>query len=291
MSHPMSRRLLPILLAASCLAEPPRPADLGDTWNLSGKVRHHLGRGQDGFSIDSSAARLEFLTQLTHLDGWHLSLSGAAGAEGHDLKPGTIAGLPKLESVRELDVGLVLSKPAGAQGGPSRFYALELGTRTADAAGLEEGIAVSFAGGSSWKIDETFTLGYMILAESREADDDLFLIVPTFRWAFAQDWSLATGRKALVLANQLAKDESVSLTVGYEGEETRLEDLAGQEARLLDQRLYADLGYSWKSGGWDLRATLGCEIDGEMEFQVGGGVTKVDPGQGLRLGIVGKIRL
>jgi hypothetical protein len=287
----MSRRLLPILLAASCLAEPPRPADLGDTWNLSGKVRHDIGGGQDGFAIDSSAVRLEFVTQLTQLDGWRLSLSGAAGAEGHDIEPGAVAGLPKLESVRELDLGLVLSKPAGAQGGPSRFYALELGTRTADAAGLEEGVSASFAGGSSWKINETFTLGYMILAENREADDDLFLVVPTFRWAFAQDWTLATGRKSLVLSNQLAKDESASLTLGYEGEETRLEDLAGQEARVLDQRLYADLGYAWKTGGWELRATLGCEIDGEMEFQVGGGVTKVDPGQGLRLGIVGRIKL
>lgn len=289
----MPRRLLPILLAASCLAEPPRPADLGDTVTLSARVRHDVGGGQDGFAIDSSAVRLEFLTQLTHLDGWHLSLSGAVGAEGHDIdKGGFVAPLPTFESVRELDVGLVLSKPAGPQGGPSRFYALELGTRTADAAGIEEGIAVSFAGGSTWKVDPTLSLGYLILAESREADDDLFLIVPTFRWAFAQDWSLATGRKSLVLSHQWAKDETVSLTVGYDGEETRLEDdPAGKEARVLDQRLYADLGYAWKSGAWDLRATLGMEIDSELEYQVGGTVTTVDPGQGLRLGLVGKIKL
>ncbi len=287
----MPRRLLPVLLAASCLAEPPRPVDLGDTVTLSARVRHDVGGGQDGYSIDSSAVRLEFLTQLTHLDGWHLSLSGAVGAEGHDIKAGTIAGLPTFESVRELDIGLVLSKPAGAEGGPSQFYALELGTRTADAAGIEEGIAVSFAGGSSWKIDETFNLGYLILVESREADDDLFLIVPTFRWAFAPEWSLATGRKSLILSNQWSKDETVSLTVGYDGEETRLEDLGGQEARVLDQRLYADLGYAWKSGGWDLRATLGLEIDSELEYQVGPNVITVDPGQGVRLGLVGRIKL
>lgn len=287
----MPRRLLPVLLAASCLADPPRPADLGDTWSLAAKVRHDAGGGQDGYSIDSSAVRLEFLTQLTHLGDWHLSLSGAAAAEGHDIEVGAIAGLPTLESVRELDLGLVLSKPPGTQGGPSRFYALELGSRTADGAGPEEGITVSFAGGSSWKVGETLNLGYLILAESREADDDLFLIVPTFRWAFAKDWSLATGRKALVLANQWDKDESVSLTIGYEGEETRLEDLGNQEARVLDQRLYADLGYAWKNGGWDLRATLGWEIDSELEYQVGGTLTKVDPGQGVRLGLVGKIKL
>jgi len=287
----MPRRLLPLLLAASCLAEPPRPADLGDTVTLSARVRHDIGGGQDGFAIDSSAVRLEFLTQLTHLDGWHLSLSAAVGAEGNDIHAGTIVGLPTFESVRELDVGLVLSKPAGPQGGPSRFYALELGTRTADGAGIEEGIAVSFAGGSSWKVDDSLSLGFLILVESREADDDLFLIVPTFRWAFSQDWSLATGRKSLVLSRQWAKDETVSLTVGYDGEETRLEDLGGQEARVLDQRLYADLGYAWKSGGWDLRATLGMEIESELEYQVGGAVTTVDPGQGLRLGLVGKIKL
>jgi len=287
----MPRRLLPVLLAASCLADPPRPADLGDTWSLAAKVRHDAGGGQGGYSIDSSSVRLEFLTQLTHLGDWHLSLSGAAAAEGHDIDDGAITGLPKLESVREIDLGFVLSRPPGPQGGPSRFYALELGTRTADGAGPEEGITVSFAGGSSWKVGETLNLGYLILAESREADDDLLIVVPTFRWAFAKDWSLATGRKALVLANQWDKERTLSLTVGYEGEETRLEDSGGAEARVLDQRLHADLGYAWKTGGWDLRATVGLEIDSELEYQVGGTTTKVDPGQGVRLGLVGRIRL
>ena len=284
------RRLLPLLLAAPLLAEPPRPADLGDTWVLSARARHDAGGGQDGLSLDSSAVRVEVLTRLTQLGEWQLSLSGAVGAEGHDLQPGAVAGLPRLESVREIDLGLVLSHRPPQAGGPARFYALEVGSRTADKAGLEEGLAVSFVGGSSWKISETLTLGYLILAESRETESDLFLVVPTFRWGFAPEWSLSTGRKSLVLARQFAASGEAFVTVGYDGEETRLEDLAGQEARLLDQRLYADLGYAWVAGAWSLRATLGWELDSELRFQVGATETEVDPGRGARAGIVGRVR-
>jgi len=285
------RRLLPLLLATALLAEPPRPADLGDTWNFSARARHDVGGGRDGVALDSSMVRVEVLTQLSQIGEWQLSLSGAAGAEGHDLNPGSLAGLPRLESVRELDLGLVLSHRPPQSGGPSRFYALELGSRTADSAHPEEGLAVSFVGGSSWKVSENLTLGYLILAESRETESDLFLVVPTFRWTFAPEWSLATGRKSLVLARRLEPSGEAFLTVGYDGEETRLEDLAGQETRLLDQRLYADLGYAWTAGAWNIRASLGCELDSELTFQAGGVETKVDPGRGARLGLVGRIRL
>ncbi len=284
------RRLLPLLLVAPLLAEPPRPADLGNTWVFSARVRRDVGGGQDGLSLDSSGVRVEVLTQLTQLRDWQLSLSGAVGAEGHNLLPGTLVGLPRLESVRELDLGLVLSHRPPQAGGPSRFYALEMSSRTADAAGPEEGIAVSFVGGSSWKMSETFTLGYLFLIESREMESDLFLVVPTFRWAFAPEWSLSTGRKSLVLARQLESTGEVFATVGYDGEETRLENLAGQETRLLDQRLYADLGYAWVSGSWSLRATLGWELDSQMRFQVGVTETEVDPGRGARAGLVGRVR-
>jgi len=284
------RRLLPLFLAAQLLAEPPRPADLGDTWVLSARARRDVGGGQDGLSLNSSAVRIEVVTQLTQLRDWQLSLSGAVGAEGHNLRPGTVVGLPRLESVRELDLGLVLSRRPPQAGGPARFYALEISSRTADAAGPEESVAISFAGGSSWKISETFTLGYLILAETREMESDLFLVVPTFRWAFAPEWTLSTGRKSLVLARQFASSGEAFVTVGYDGEETRLEDLAGKEARLLDQRLYADLGYGWVAGSWNLRATLGWELDSQMRFQVGATETEIDPGRGARAGLVGRIR-
>lgn len=285
------RRLLPVLLAAAALAEPPRPADLGDTWTLSGRVRHDAGGGQGGLSLDSSGVRLEVLTRLTQVRDWDLSLSAAAAAEAHDLQPGAVAGLPRLESVRELDLGLVLSHRAPGPGGPSRFYALELGSRTADGARLEQGASVSFAGGSSWRLSETFSLGYLILAESRETERDLLLVVPTFRWAFSPGWSLATGRKSLVLARGAPRDGELSLTVGYDGEETRLESLGGQETRLLDRRLYADLAYGWMAGEWTVRAGLGWELDSELGFQVGAAEQTVDPGRGLRIGLVGRIRL
>jgi len=285
------RRLLPLLLASSALADPPRPADLGDTWTLTARGRFDAGDGANDVSLRSSGARLEVLTEMGNVGTWRVSLSAAAAGEAHQLNSGTGPALPTLDFIRELDLGLVLSRPPQAEGEPTRFYAFEVGSRTADEAGVEEGIAVSFVGGSTWKVNETLNLGYLILAEDREVESDLVMIVPTFRWAFAPDWSLATGRKALVLSNQLAKAETLSLTLGYEGEETRLQSgLAGEEIRLLDQRLYADFGYAWVQSGWNLRATLGWELDSELTFQVAGVETDVDPGQGLRVGLIGRYK-
>jgi hypothetical protein len=285
------RRLLPLLLASSALADPPRPADLGDTWTLTARGRFDAGDGANDVSLRSSGARLEVLTEMGNVGTWRVSLSAAAAGEANQLNSGTGPALPTLDFIRELDLGLVLSRPPQAEGEPTRFYAFEVGSRTADEAGVEEGIAVSFVGGSTWKVNETLNLGYLILAEDREVESDLFMIVPTFRWAFAPDWSLATGRKALVLSNQLAKAETLSLTLGYEGEETRLQSgLAGEEIRLLDQRLYADFGYAWVQSGWNLRATLGWELDSELTFQVAGVETDVDPGQGLRVGLIGRYK-
>lgn len=285
------RRLLPLLLASSALADPPRPADLGDTWTLTARGRFDAGDGANDVSLRSSGARLEVLTEMGNVGTWRVSLSAAAAGEANQLNSGTGPALPTLDFIRELDLGLVLSRPPQAEGEPTRFYAFEVGSRTADEAGVEEGIAVSFVGGSTWKVNETLNLGYLILAEDREVESDLVMIVPTFRWAFAPDWSLATGRKALVLSNQLAKAETLSLTLGYEGEETRLQSgLAGEEIRLLDQRLYADFGYAWVQSGWNLRATLGWELDSELTFQVAGVETDVDPGQGLRVGLIGRYK-
>lgn len=285
------RRLLPWLLAASVSAEPPRPADLGDTWTVSGRARHHAGGAPGGLEMDSSLVRVEVLSRLAQVGDWKLSVAAAAGAEGHDLRPGSVVGVPRLESARELDLGLVLSKPPAAQGGPARFYALEVGTRTADGAHPEAGVAVSFAGGSSWRVSETLSLGYLILAETRETESDLLLVVPTFRWVFTPGWSLATGRKSLILAQGEPRAGELSLTLGYDGEETRLENVGADEARLLDQRLYADLGYAWTAGEWSLRATLGWELDSQLRFQVGADEQVVDPGRGVRLGLVGRFRL
>lgn len=284
------RRFLPILLAASCLADPPRQGDL-ESVTLTGRVRLDRNNGADGVALRSSGVRVEGVTEMGNVGDWRLSLNASAAGESHQLASGSGPALPTYEAVRELDLGVVVSSPANPAGGPSRFFAFEVGSRTADEARLEQGVATSFVGGSTWKVDDTLSLGFLVLAEDREVEDDLFLIVPTFRWAFAQDWTLATGRKSLVLSNLWAKDETLSLTVGYEGEETRLQDVAGAEARLLDQRLFADLGYGWKARGWDIRATVGCELDAELEFQVGGVTTTADPGQGLRLGLIGKYKL
>lgn len=284
------RRLLPLVLAASALAEPPRAADL-DTVTITGRVRLDQNNGANGVALRSSGIRLEGLTEVADVGAWRVSLSASAAGESHELSSGTGPALPRFEYVREIDLGVVLTSPANPAGAPSRFLALEVGSRTADAARFEEGLTLAFVGGYTWKFDDALSLGFLVLAEDREVEDDLFIVVPTFRWIFAPDWTLATGRKALVLSNQLAKDETLSLTVGYDGEETRLEDVGGLEARLFDQRLYADLGYAWKARGWDLRATLGWELDPELEFQVGGTTTTVDPGQGIRIGLVGRYRM
>ena len=86
----------------------------------------------------------------------------------------------------------------------------------------------------------------------------MVLVVPTFRWQFAPDWSLGTGRKSLVLERKLDEAWRASLTLAYQQEEARL-------------------------------AVLGCHIlleagDGPaVIFDIGGGSTELvllEPGGG-----------
>lgn len=285
------RRLLPALLAAAALrADPPRPADFGDGWKLEADTRLSSGTGDLGRKESSSSARIEAMSHLANVGDWRLSLTGSAAAEAHDWKG---AALPApYEFVRELDLGVAAARRPGPQGGPSRFLALELGTRTADEIPVEKDLSVSFVGGSSWKMSETLDLGFLVIAETRRVENDLLVLVPTFRWSFAPDWSLATGRKALVLGHRLSPDSQATLTIGYTGEETRVEPVGGAAARVLDERLVAAVGYAWEWKGWQIGARLGWELDSELRFRVDGEPeTKVDPGQGLHLGLTARIRM
>jgi len=286
------RRLLPVFLASAAVlrADPPRPADFGDGWKLEADARLSSGAGDLGRKESSSSVRLEALSHLTNVGDWRLSLTGAVAAEAHDWKG---AALPApYEFVREFDLGIAASRRPGPGGGPARFLALELGTRTADAIPVEKDLTVSFVGGSTWKLSDTLDLGFLVIAETRRVENDLLIVVPTFRWAFAPDWSLATGRKALVLGHRLSPDSQATLSIGYTGEETRVEPVAGAAARVLDERLIASAGYAWEWQGWQINARLGWELDSELRFRVDGDPEKrIDPGQGLHLGLTARIRM
>lgn len=285
-------RLLPLFLvaAATLRADPPRPADFGDGWKVEADVRLSSGTGDSGRKESSSAVRLEALSHLTNIGDWRLSLTGGASAEAHDWK-GPALPAP-YEYVRELDIGLAAAQRPDGKGGPARFLALELGTRTADDVEFQKDLTVSFVGGSTWKMSETFDLGFLVIAETRRVENDLLIVVPTFRWAFAPDWSLATGRKALVLGHRLTPDSQATFSIGYTGEETRVQPVGGANARVLDERLVASAGYAWEWQGWQVSARLGWELDSELSFQVDGQPeAKVDPGQGLHLGLTARIRM
>lgn len=286
------RRLLPLLLAsaATLRADPPRPADFGDGWKFEADARLSSGAGDLGRKEASSGIRVEAMSHLTNVGDWRLSLTGAAAAEAHDWK-GPALPAP-YEYVREIDLGLAAAQRPDGKGGPSRFLALELGTRTADEVEFQKDLTVSFVGGSSWKVSETLDLGFLVIGETRRVEDDLLIVVPTFRWAFAPDWSLATGRKALVLGRRLSPDSQATLSIGYTGEETRVEPVGGADARVLDERLVASAGYAWEWKGWQVNARVGWELDSELRFDVGGEPAgKVDPGNGLHIGVVTRIRM
>lgn len=286
------RRLLPLLLAAAATlrADPPRPADFGDGWKLEADTRFSAGAGDLGRKESSSGVRLEGMSHLTNLGSWRLSLTGAAAAEAHDWKG---APLPApYEYVREIDLGLAAAQRPDGKGGPARFLALELGTRTADEIEFQKDLTLSFVGGSTWKVSDTLDLGFLVIAETRRVENDLLIVVPTFRWAFAPDWSLATGRKALVLARRLAPGSQATLSIGYTGEETRVEPVGGATARVLDERLVAGLGYGWEAMGWQINVRVGWELDSELRFRIEGEPeSRVDPGQGVHLGVTARFRM
>lgn len=286
------RRLLPLLLAsaATLRADPPRPADFGDGWKVEADARLSAGSGDLGRKEASSGVRLEAMSHLTNLGDWRLSLTGSAAAESHDWK-GPALPAP-YEYVREIDLGLAAAQRPDGKGGPSRFLALELGTRTADEVEFQKDLTVSFVGGSSWKISETLDLGFLVIAETRRVEDDLLIAVPTFRWAFAPDWSLATGRKALVLGHRPTPDSQATLSIGYTGEETRVEPVGGADARVLDERLIASVGYAWEWQGWQVNARVGWELDSELRFEIGDVPSgNIDPGSGLHLGLSARFRM
>lgn len=285
------RRLLPLLLAAVTLrADPPRPADFGDGIRVELDTRFSFGQGDGGRKETNSGVRAEGMSHLTNLGDWRLSLTGSVAAESHDWRG---APLPApYEFVREIDLGVAAAQRPDGKGGPSRFLALELGTRTADEVGFERDLTVSFVGGSSWKMSDTLDLGFLVIAETRRVEDDLIIAVPTFRWQFAKDWSLSTGRKALVLGHRLSPASQATLALGYTGEETRVESVGGAEARVLDERLVATAGLAWEWEGWQISARLGWELDSELRFEVGGAPAgKIDPGPGMHLGLAARLRM
>lgn len=280
-----------LLVAATFLqAEPPRPPDVFNGWKLEAFTRTPLVDGDAGRSERASGVRLEGMSYLGRLGDWQATLSGSALAVGHRWKGPALPAL--YESVREVDLGVAFVRRAGAVGDASHFAALELGSRTADSVALEKGLEVSAVWNSSWAFSPELDLGFAIIAETRAVDHDLILAVPTFRWRFSPGWSLATGRKALMLGRSLAEGAEATLSVGYSGEETRVEAVAQHAAHVLDERLYLSAGLSWRTGQWQLRGLLGYELDSKLTFDVDGSPEQhIDPGRGLWLGLSARLPL
>lgn len=280
-----------LLVAASLLrAEPPRAPDVRDGWKLDALTRIPLADGDAGRSERASGVRLEGMSYLGALGDWRATLSGSALAVAHRWK-GPALPTP-YESVREVDLGVALVRRAGPAGGASHFAALELASRTADSVAFEQGLEVSSVWNSSWALSPELDLGFAVIAETRAVDGGLVLAVPTFRWRFSPGWSLGTGRKALILGRTFDDGAEATLSLGYSGEETRVEPVAQREAHVLDERLYLSAGVSWRAGEWQLRGLLGYELDSNLTFDVAGSPEqRVDPGRGLWLGLSARLPL
>jgi hypothetical protein len=177
-------------------------------------------------------------------------------------------------------VSLNLSGYAATEAGRSRYAVLQVNSDAASGVSVGEALTVQAFYGADWRRSATFTVGYLFLAETRAVRSPMILVIPTFRWQFAPDWSIGTGRKSLVLERKVDDAWRASLTLAFQQEEARLADLAGHRqdyeiervAALFGLRRAADGRIDELSLGWAFRAQARREVGGvESEYDLAPG--------------------
>jgi hypothetical protein len=181
---------------------------------------------------------------------------------------------------------LNLSGYASTEAGRSRYAVLQVNGDAAEGVSLGDALTVQALYGADWRRSETLTLGYLFLAETRAVRSPMILVVPTFRWQFATDWSLGTGRKSLVLERKLDEAWRASLTLAFQQEEARLADLAGQRQDYECERVAALFGLRRVTADRADELTLGWAFRARARRAVGGVESDYDlaPGALISLG-------
>jgi len=191
----MISRLLPLLFAAAVFAEAPRPRAGFEGVGVRFTSASASGSGK----AEDSATGFEVTGNFPLLKSgsWQYDWGFRYAQTRHDWNAAPVS----FDLVR--GASLNLSGYASTEAGRSRYAVLQVNSDAASGVSFGDALTVQALYGADWRRSETFTLGYLFLAETRAVRSPMVLVVPTFRWQFAPDWSLGTGRKSLVLERKL----------------------------------------------------------------------------------------
>ena len=282
MIRSMISRLLPLLFAAAVFAEAPRPRPgfEGVGVRFTSASASGDGKAEDratGFEVTGNFPLLK-------TGSWQYDWGFRYAQTRHDWTAAPV----DFDLVR--GASLNLSGYASTEAGRSRYAVLQVNGDAAEGVSLADAVTVQALYGADWRQSETFTLGYLFLAETRAVRSPMVLVVPTFRWQFAPDWSLGTGRKSLVLERKLDEAWRASLTLAFQQEEARLADLAGQRQDYESERIAALFGLRRNADGRIDEITLGWAFRAEARREVGGVESTYDLAPGLLVGLSSRWR-
>lgn len=269
----MLKLLLPWLVAVTLWAEAPRPRPgfEGLELRLTGLTAAGSGAPRD------RSAGLELVGDfaLTQRQDWRYGWGFRLAEVRHDW-----AAAP-LEFSFVRSCSLNLSGHAATSAGRTRYAVLQLNAAAGTGAPLGGALTAQALYGADWKVAEAWTLGYLFLAETRAVRDPLVLVVPTFRWRFAPDWSVGTGRKSLVLDRRLDDAWRASLTLAFLQEEARLADVGGLAQSYEAERVALLAGLRRSAPQRTDEFTVGWAFRARARWALGGGETTSDLAPGV----------
>ena len=261
-------RVLLCFVFVSVFAEAPRPRPgfEGLTLRLSSLSASGEGKAQDsssGFEVTGNFT-------ITQVGDWNYDWGFRYAQVRHEWQDAPV----DFDLVR--GVSLNLSGFAATAGTRTRYAVLQVNADAARHAALSDGMTVQVLYGADWKLSETFTMGYLFLAETRMVRSPMVLVVPTFRWKFAPDWTLGTARKSLFVERKLNEEWKSLLSLAFLQEEAHLANLGGQRQDYESERIAAVLGFRRVASDRLYEISLGWAFKSKARRDLGGVQTEYD---------------
>jgi hypothetical protein len=264
----MISRILPLFICVALFAEAPRPRPGFEGLN----VRLNSSFGASGSDAKDETDGFEVTGNfvITQVDSWRYDWGFRYAQTDHDWSNAPV----DFNVVR--GASLNLSGYSSVEGVRKRYAVLQVNADAAQQVSLAKAITVQGLYGADWKLSDEWTVGYLFLAETRAVSSAMVLIVPTFRWNFAPNWSFGTGRKSLVLDHKIDDAWRASLTLAFIQDQARLADISGQRQEFESERIAALFGIKHQKQNRVYEVNLGWAFSGKARRELGGSETKFD---------------
>lgn len=264
-----------IFVAAFAEAPRPRPGFEGLNLRLTSLSASGDGKAQDrsaGFEVTGNFS-------ITQVGNWNYDWGFRYAQVRHEWKDAPV----DFDAVR--GVSLNLSGFAATEGTRTRYAVLQVNADAASHAALSDGMTVQALYGADWKLSETFTMGYLFLAETRMVRSPMVLVVPTFRWKFAPDWMLGTARKSLFVERIVNEKWKALVSLAFLQEEAHLANLGGQRQDFESERIASVLSFRHVTSSRLDEISLGWAFSAKARRDLGGVQTEYDLAPGALVSV------